>query len=377
MNKKGKYFILIILILFLLCGCQGYRGLDELSIVTGIAIDKMPENDNYLLSFEIVDLTVPTKEEGLKRLIIESEGKTLFDAVRNAKRRVTNKLYFGQAQIIILNQEIARKEDVGIIVDWFLRDVEVREAMCFIISQEETARNILETEAITHPLVSGEIFNILEKDQETTSTTLCVELYKAFAILGSEGRELTLPVIHRVINNGEPVSEANGTAVFKENKLVGFLPPEESKNYLFIVDEVKGGILTFSAFREEDDISLEIFKNKTNMSFDYKDGKIKITVKTDTTVYLGEVMRPYASMDEEEIGELEDIAESKLEEDIANLIKKVQSEFGADIFGFGSMIYKRDLKLWKQLADNWDEHFRSLEVEVQSEIEIANTASIK
>lgn len=377
MNKKGKCFVLIILMLFLLCGCQGYRGLDELSIVTGIAIDKNPENDNYLLSFEIVDLTVPTKELGLKGLIIESEGKTLFDAVRNAKKRVTDKLYFGQAQIIILNQKIARNEDIGIIIDWFLRDVELRETICVIISQENTARDILETKAITHPLVSSEIFNILEQDQEVTSTTLCVELYEAFGILESKGRELTLPVIHKVNNDGELVNEANGTAVFKDNKLVGFLPPEESKYYLFTVDEVKGGILTFSAFRKENDISLEIFENRTSMSFEHKDGKIKVTVKTDTTVYLGEVMRPYVSMDEEQIDELEDTAESELEKNISNLIKKVQSEFGADIFGFGGMIYKKDLKLWKQLADNWEEHFRSLEVEVKSEIEIANTASIK
>lgn len=377
MNKKGKCFIIVLLMLFLLCGCQGYRGLDEMVIVTGIAIDKTPENDNYRLTFEIVDLTVPVKEMGLKGQVIESEGKTLFDAVRNAKKRITKKLYFGQAQIIIVSQEIARNEDVGIIVDWFLRDVECRETMCFIISQEETAREMFEIEALTHPLVSTEINNILELDQEVTSTTLCVELYKAFGGLHSEGEELALPVIHKAINNGKTVGETNGMAVFKDNKLVGFLPPNESKYYLFAIDEVKGGILTLSAFGEEHNISLEIFENKTGASFDYKDGKVKVTVKTDTTVYLGEVMRPYAPMDEKEINELEDIAKSELKKNISNSIKKVQSEFGADIYGFGNMIYKKDIKLWKQLAENWEEHFRTLEVEVESEIEIANTASLK
>ena len=41
------------------------------------------------------------------------------------------------------------------------------------------------------------------------------------------------------------------------------------------------------------------------------------------------------------------------------------------------MIYKKDFRLWRQLKDNWDEHFKSLDLEVEADIRIMNTATIK
>lgn len=378
MKKKIRGSLLVFSMLLMLSGCWDYRGLDEMSIVTGVAIDKKPDGGGYLLSFETVDLTKPVKEHGLKSLIIESEGKTLFDAVRNAKKRITNKLYFGQAQLIIISEEIASSEDITNIVDWFLRDGECRETICVVISQEETARDVIIVKGAGEAIISHEIFKILNTDPEVTSSTLCFELYEIFNNIKAKGEELALPVFHIVKNDEMLIPEANGMAIFKDDKLVGFLPPDESKFYMFAIDEVKGGVLPMSSSGEKDDFTLEISENKTDTSFEYKDGKLKVNLKTKTTVYLDEVEGNEYSVDEGYIiDELEKVAEKQLEENIRTVIKKVQSEYGSDIFGFGNMIYKKDLKVWKQLSENWEEHFRSLEVEVDSEIQIVNTAFLK
>ena len=378
MNKRIACFLLISLLIFPLGGCWNYRGLDEMSIVTGMAIDKNPENGNYQLSFEIVDLTIPIKEKGPSVKIIESEGKTLFDAVRNAKKRITNKLYFGQAQLVVISEEIARNEDISGMIDWFLRDGECRETVCVAISQEKTARDILSIEGTDQAIVANEIQKIIESDEKVTSSTVCVELYKVFDTLKAEGKSLILPAVHNVMNDGEPVSEVNGTAIFKDKMLIGFLTPDESKYLLFVVDGIKGGVLTFSSTGEaHDNVTLEISKNSTECSFDFTNGKVKILLKTDTTVYLDEMMAYNNALDEQQIDTLENAAEAELKDSIMNVIQKVQSEYGSDIFGFGNMIYKKDPHLWNRLKDTWEEQFMSLEVEVQTDIHIANTASIK
>jgi spore germination protein KC len=56
------------------------------------------------------------------------------------------------------------------------------------------------------------------------------------------------------------------------------------------------------------------------------------------------------------------------------VVKKVQGEFGSDIFGFGNMIYRKDPKLWKKLREDWSETFSGLSVEVSSKIEIVTTS---
>ncbi|HHU05785.1 MAG TPA: Ger(x)C family spore germination protein [Clostridiales bacterium] len=377
MTKKIASSLLILLLLIPLSGCWDYRGLDELTIVTGVAIDKKPEEDIYQLTYEIVDLIEPIKEKGPNRKLIESEGKTIFEAVRNAKRRVSNKLYFGHSELIIICEEIARNEDLNVVLDFFIRDSECRETINVVVSQEKTARDIIASEGIGHTVISNEILEILEDDKKITSSILSVELYRLFNIMGAEGKELALPAFHIVQNDGKPTAETNGTAVFKDNKLVGFLSPEESKYFLFIVNEIEGGIFTVASSGQRPDISFEIYNNDTNLSFEYKDEKLKIKIKTTTVVFLGEFMRQFAPLDEKELNALEETAEKELEDKIRNVVKKLQTEFGSDIFGFGNMIYKKDFRLWRQLKDNWDEHFKSLDLEVEADIRIMNTATIK
>lgn len=377
MTKKIASSLLTFLLLIPLSGCWDYRGLDELTIVTGVAIDKKPEEDIYQLTYEIVDLIEPIKEKGPNRKLIESEGKTIFEAVRNAKRRVSNKLYFGHSELIIICEEIARNEDLNVVLDFFTRDSECRETINVVVSQEKTARDIIASEGIGHTVITNEILEILEDDKKITSSILSVELYRLFNIMGAEGKELALPAFHIVQNDGKPTAETNGTAVFKDNKLVGFLSPEESKYFLFIVNEIEGGIFTVASSGQRPNISFEIYNNDTNLSFEYKDEKLKIKIKTTTVVFLGEFMRQFAPLDEKELNALEETAEKELEDKIRNVVKKLQTEFGSDIFGFGNMIYKKDFRLWRQLKDNWDEHFKSLDLEVEADIRIMNTATIK
>lgn len=377
MTKKIASSLLILLLLIPLSGCWDYRGLDELTIVTGVAIDKKPEEDIYQLTYEIVDLIEPIKEKGPNRKLIESEGKTIFEAVRNAKRRVSNKLYFGHSELIIICEEIARNEDLNVVLDFFTRDSECRDTINVVVSQEKTARDIIASEGIGHTVITNEILEILEDDKKITSSILSVELYRLFNIMGAEGKELALPAFHIVQNDGKPTAETNGTAVFKDNKLVGFLSPEESKYFLFIVNEIEGGIFTVASSGQRPNISFEIYNNDTNLSFEYKDEKLKIKIKTTTVVFLGEFMRQFAPLDEKELNALEETAEKELEDKIRNVVKKLQTEFGSDIFGFGNMIYKKDFRLWRQLKDNWDEHFKSLDLEVEADIRIMNTATIK
>lgn len=378
MIKKTACLLLIILQIFLLSGCWNYRGLNEMSVVIGIAVDKAPDSGNYQLSFEITDISTPIKDKGVQSKIVESEGKTVFDAVRNAKKRIHNKLYFGQTQLVVFSNEIAHSEDFSGVIDWFLRDGELRETICVVISQEKTAREIISSKGIGQSIVSNEIRQIVETDEDATASTSAVEFYQVFNILRAEGKSLTLPEIHNVVNNDETVIEVNGTAVFKENKLVGYLTSDESKSFLFAIDEIKGGVLTVSSEGDDrDDISLEISKNSTKRSFDFKDDKINVSIHTDTTVFLDEAMVHNNALDDKQTAALEDAAAAKLENDITLVIQRVQSEYGSDIFGFGNMIYKKDFRLWNQLKDTWDEQFIALEVDVSSDVHIVNTGEIE
>ena len=79
-----------------------------MSIVSGMAVDKSPDSENFRLTFELLDTAKPIKEQGVDNEIVVSEGKTFFDAARNAKRLLHNKLYFGHMVTAVISEEIAK-----------------------------------------------------------------------------------------------------------------------------------------------------------------------------------------------------------------------------------------------------------------------------
>ena len=110
MGKRILVFLKGALLTLPLCGCWNYRGADELDIVVGIAIDFDKTAKKYKLSYEVANLEGADKNSIIDSVIVESEGNTLFDAARNAKRREANRLFFGSAYILVISQELAQQD---------------------------------------------------------------------------------------------------------------------------------------------------------------------------------------------------------------------------------------------------------------------------
>jgi spore germination protein KC len=378
MNKRLLVGLTTILLASTLCGCWNYRSLDQVDIVVGIAVDFDKRTNRYKLSYEIADLLSTQKKGSINGKIVESEGKTLFDAVRNAKRKEADKLFFGSAQIIIISQELAREMGIMKVIEWFLRDAECRETMCVALSQEDTAEKILENNNKTIGIKSQNIYDTISEDKRVTSSSIDTRLYQVYNMLESSRKSLMLPVLHNVGSKSQEVYELNGIAVFKRDKLAGFLTPEQSKYALFLENEIKGGLLTLSIDNMgKDNITLEIFTNKTKKSLVSKHGKVTVRIETDTEVAFGEGPIHTDTMDKEQVGKIENAAAQMIEDNIKKLVTELQTEFDVDAFGFGEMIYKHDYKLWKQLAPDWDQLYPTLEVEVISNVQVVNSASIR
>ena len=366
------------LLLLSLTGCWSYHGLNDMTIVTGVGLDLDPSTKEYLLTAEVVDSTASTKEAGTKTKIVESRGKTVMDAVRNAKKRLISKLYWGNNEVLVLGSELAKNGNLGNVIDWLLTDAECRETMGIVVSQEKTAKDILSIDGLDNSVVAFEIKKILEADQNDVGTVEKIPLFRVFSILESPGRSIVLPAFHNTKNNDKKAVEANGEAVFKGNKMIGYLSPEESKYYLFAVDGIHGGILTLSSTEEEvPDVSLEISKSTTKSSYSYSEGKLKVTIQINTDVYMDELKAHSDLLDESKIKEIEKKAQAIVEERTKGVIQKVQTEYHSDIFGFGNMIYKKDPKLWKGMEPQWDTLFPSIQAEVQSKVNIVNTSFLK
>jgi len=169
-GKRILACLMCLAIAFVLSGCWNYRSLDELDIVVGLAIDYDKEKKVFWVDYEIADLMGADKQSPIQSRIVRSEGKTIFDAARNAKRKEEDRLYFGSANTVVISHQVAKEIGLNPVLDWILRDAECRETVNVVISQEETAANLLETTEGYKGIISVAINQIVREDKKVTAS---------------------------------------------------------------------------------------------------------------------------------------------------------------------------------------------------------------
>lgn len=366
-NLKITLLIITIFSSIFFPGCWNYREIDKLSIVTGVAIDRTTDNQ-YKITVELAQ-TSGGKEAKTKSKLVTMEGKTFFDAVRNGISVSGEKLYWGHSKVIIASKEVAN-EGVSKILDWYTRDSETREDVYILISEESTAKEILETGSGSEEILSmmlGEVIN----NENNLSKAAKTDIIKYEIENMHKDTSSIIPTVYLFKLNGKITPRISGAAIIKDDKLAGILDGEETKDLLFIRDEIKGGVLV-EEFRTTP-VTLEIFKNKTKLKPQVDGMNIKMEVNVETTVALDEVQGYENFIDEDGIKELEQRTKDTLKSRMEVLIKKVQEEYDADIFGFGIRILENYPKVWKNVGGNWEEIFKDIKVNVNTKVHIKNS----
>lgn len=377
MSRRLLLAVILVCCCSLLTGCWSYWGLDEMVIVTGLAIDKKPTKDGYHLTIEIVD-TKSASNDSVEVQYVETEGATLFAAFRNAKRRLSNKLYGGNMELIVISKELAAEEGVLFLLEEFLRDDEPRETLNIAISLEDTASKVLLSEGIESSVVSYEMNESLEEDNEITSSTRYVPLYKAYSAIKAPGKSLVLPALCLAANRDKQTVETHGIALFRGDKLSGFLTPEKTLYYLFFVNEVKGGVINFGYDKSEAGLSSAVIKEShVKKRYELENGQLTIKLKVRVVVNITETKSQVDLRMATERKHLEQQITAVITDRIHALFSEVQQTMGYDIFGFGSMVYQKEPDLWRMVEADWDNLFRAAKLEVDTQVDLFNTGVLK
>ena len=371
--KPVKRFAILLLVInmLLLNGCWNYREVDSMSMVAAMAIDKGVKGFKYHTTFEFLDLS--SGKSGSK--LLETDGDTVFDCARNAIGKSEKKLFFSDCKVIILSKDIA-SEGIAPLVDWLIRDAEPRINLNLFISKEKTAAVILEQKPITDQLIGLEIWRMEIQNSVSLCESPDVKLYQATNILAGEGSSLILPTI-KITKGAETTLELDGTAVFKKDKLVGYLNRNESKFLLYTNDKIHGGLLVTSPKDDGNNITLEIVDNQTKVTPVMKDNELTMNIEIKMKANLAEDQTSQGYVSESGLKEAEKSAKKTLSYGVNNVIKETQSQYGSDIFGFGSKISQDHPDWWKKVKSSWDQSFQKLSFSITPDVTIVNTATAK
>ena len=369
--RKLLILLFIMINTIFLTGCWDYDEIDKLAIVAGGALDKGTNGNGYKLAIEVVEVSEGMQGSSFNSEIIESEGETIFDAVRNMIKISTKKLYWNHATCIIVSEDVA-KEGLLPLLDFIARQKDIRLNTHILISKEKTAEEILLQESILTEIRSFEIQNIL-KEHERLAKAPNIPAYKIINQVAQDTPYSALPTVSIVLNAGEKTADISGSAILNEDKLSFFLNPKDTMLYLFTQNEIKGGVLIVDVDGNENQaekVTLEIDESKTKINLNDSMKNLSIDVKINVKVIIGELNTKENFIDEKGRKKLKSLAEKSLKKDIEEFITMIQTKHGDDIFGFGDYIKRNDPKLWKNIKSDWDSIFPQIDINVKPNIEI-------
>ncbi|MCY6369062.1 Ger(x)C family spore germination protein [Clostridium ganghwense] len=372
LRKSVAIFILGTMCIYF-SGCWNYREIDDMPMVIGVAIDM--KKDNYILTTQVVKPMISVEEKFLHTSFRQTEGETLFDAIRDFIIESGKRIFWGHLKFIIVSEDIAR-EGISSVFDFFARDDETREDIWVLVSTGGySAADILKLS--THGKELGFYIPDALKSVKTTSKYDPYKMYEFRDDLSLKGKDGLLPLIRM-----EDIAEINqplifGNAVFKKDKMIGTLNSKESKSLRVIRNREKGGVLPvkWKVDSKPIKITLEIDNSKTKIIPIYRDNNIFMKIDITTNSFIGEVMNYDVDIiSEEGKNTLKDEATKIIKDNAAHIIHKAQNEFKSDILGFGEIVKNKMPDVWREVEDDWDNIFENISYEINVKVNIKGSA---
>lgn len=406
--KVNRLCLILLLVLCssILAGCWDYNETENRGYVLGIAIDDVSVVDKdtgydgdynreieemeleegkpkyaYTIQIPIISRAEikPTGQGGgaggnkKKVWNLTVAGNSLFEAERECSTRIDYPPFFEHIQAIVISEEVAR---AGVIesFDMLIRDPEMRRRVKVFVTPGE-ARKAFDIEPKLDDYSAIYIASLTENSTKTSKMPHKTDLGKMAAAL-HEKRAFILP---RLKVSEEEVKYAGG-AVFKDGKMLGWLDEKDISYLEWASNTVRGGtIVVHMPDHRGGLVTLEIYSVNTKVRPNISDGNITLNIKSNAKVHIAEEFRDefYSTFDEDFVGKLERAAEEKVEKGMSDVIKYVQSQYGADVFSFYKSMERYAPDTWDRVKDNWDDVFKNVKINIDVNVKVVQRGIIK
>ncbi len=398
MGKRAAVCLLVILLT--LSGCWDRTEIEDAAYIVSMGIDAA--GDEYLWTFRIVQaelLTIgmltepPVQPTRLASNLVTVRGRSLQQAIQLVQAGIARIVSLDHLRSMVIGEELAR-QGVGPILSQLMRHNQIRLGPTVLVAKG-SALEIFVSNRGTGELNPAKFIEGLLLVQKRLHLSPPARLLQFYNRLQSPGSDAIMSVVavnplaaqppgiplppmgNRSLQAGEfpraggnPV-EIAGTAVFKRDKLAGFLNVDETGALLSLRGEMGKVYASVPDPREPGQtISLRFHQeNKPQFRAAFADDRPVVTIRLQLE---GELLTSPGRTDY-----TEPVNRRALERFIADysvrqtyhpLVHKVYRQWGADPVGLGNLFRMRFPTFNDWLDYQWPDHVRDLTVTVEVEL---------
>lgn len=393
MNNLRKALKLMAIFILTVClsGCWSSREIEDLRVYVGVGLDvadetkfeeevnkrggHYPKKNVITATVQIVPGTKSQTSQGQSGQAGESylnerlTGDSLLQIFRQFSLRRDRPLIGHHLKVIVISSELAAKYSLEQLLDFILRDNDIRPSTLVLISQQKA----IDVLSASQP---GEVpaFNLrgLVRNRQRTNRILpAVSLGKLEGLMQSRQSFVLQNVIM-----AENELKFVGGAIFEgdTNKYIGRLNQVDIEAISWIEGSPGGVLKTYSD--KGDTIVYEIasISSKITPKLEGDELSIHLDVRSKGRL-IEDWSYPEEPTDSEYIVEQEKKFNETVKNEIKVLLDKLQHTYHADVVGFGKEVRIKYPGYYNKVKERWDEVFSEIPVTYDVNLEIVDYGS--
>lgn len=384
----------LLLCLVLLSGCWSRREITETAFAGAMAVDWDEEEQQYVLTLNILlpvaggpgqGATGGTKADPAGKPVwtIQARAKALDEAVGRLERLSPRRLYLAHVRSILIGEAMARR-GIGPVLDFLVRLVEIRPTLWVGVvrgkaAELQTARPTMEGYPANGPMGYHDLI-------ERRSAGPAFRLAAVIATLSEEGIDLVLPSMRLAGPEGDPTTltvggpparevEVGGAGLFRGDRLVDWLEPDEARGLLWGLGRAGLGPVVTPCPGGGGSAVYRLRRNHTRARVDRTGRSARATLEVRLVADIDEVECLGGPRTPERIRTFEKALEGEVRREVESVLKLVRKH-RIDPLGLGQRLFRRDAAAYRALERRWPQILAEMPVKVEVEVSVPRMGQI-
>lgn len=369
--------LLGLLLLSTLCigGCWDVTEMNDRAIVISLGVDRA-EDGRFLVMIKLLEPVPLTSSRDVPSRTVSAEGVTIEEAVRRIQRDMFPRLYFGHLARFAVSERFAR-QGMRPLMEWVDLQLDRRFSQLLLVVPgplKEMAWTIEPGTKYSPGAIRYALSGVLNDR---------VLLGAWEEDLGLAGRDPVLgswtPVKGPSNKGSQPVQvHFAGLALFRADRLVDFLNPDQATPFLLLGGEMRRGewsisIPDRSKFKRA---ALKWRRARVRRKTEVAGGKVRLRVSFVLHAELEELSGIDPS-DEKGMEQVRLAAGQTIAREMKSVFTRLK-EAHADPIGLGQLVHANHPDLWLGMRANWrDKGFQQAELMVDPHVVIEQTGPSK
>ncbi|WP_234117253.1 Ger(x)C family spore germination protein [Clostridium hydrogenum] len=369
MKRLISIFIIIVLMIAS-TGCkQSKQEINQMGIVLTTGFDLTPDG-KYIFTAELLNPESSSSSTSKKNttesssdvVIFTSLGDTPYTATTNLAESYGKPLFFAHSKYVVLGENLS-KQGLNLFMDAVFRIRTTRPDTILLIAKGR-ASDIVKANAAGEKIPADSIENLVKFQSSMGYFPMISRLDFANALLNKTSTPILGVITLKNKFNTDNTFDLSGTAIFKNDKLIGFMDMNETRGMEWIEGKVQSGIVS-AHMPDNSIVDFSILHSKSKIKPLIKKDSLSIQININAEANIVEMtstlnpMKDYKVMDK-----FSTALSNSIKSEVLLALNSAQKKYKSDVFGFGNIISQTYPDLWDKIKPEWQSIFPNIKVDV-------------